>query len=196
MCVAMWFDISIAVRTFVGLHTNRKRDSRSYENFHSKWSHEVNVFLSNDTETLKSGEFLFSSVLVLVAPCIYEVRRWGKEMVDRMQRHRFSRNGEGEKKILRGHFYTECIALSTPMRYADLLKKYIYNNSMFIQYKIISIFTNEKPGFFIIAFYYKKINSIEQDVPCHHRSVYLYIPRSINKVQFYFIENCPSILKY
>lgn len=131
-----WFDISIAVRTFVGLHTNRKtRFTLVHEKFHSRWPHEVNAFLSNDTETLKSGEFLFSSVLV--APCVYEVRRWEKEAVGRIKCRRFSQNGEGEKKneFYAVIFYARCIAHSIPSR-RSTKKKYIYNNSMFIQYKI------------------------------------------------------------
>lgn len=86
-CVAIGLSvlqhISTAVHAFVGLHTNRESHSYTCEKFYLKWPYEVTAFLSNDTETLKSRKFLFSSIRVLVAPRVYEV--W------------FSQNDEEEK---------------------------------------------------------------------------------------------------
>lgn len=188
-----WFDISTTVQAFAGLHTNRKRDSPSYtcKKFYSRWPHEVNAFLSNDTETLKSGEFLFSSLLVLVVPraCLRGLSM-EKEAVGRIKCCRFSQNDEDGKTSFMQLFLHEirrafrrriCQKYNNFMRF--IVYNIKYNNSNFYKWKT---------GVTCITFYHKENKFYKTG--CSMPSSFIFFVYSLIDQQnstLYVTENCP-----
>lgn len=135
----MRFDISIAVRTFVGLHEPQTIHARTREVPFEIATRGKRLSVERYWNVEIGGISIFFGSSVDRTSCVYEVRRWGKEVAGGIKCRRFSQNGEGEKKkntsftrpFLRGmHRAFDANAL---LRSAK--KIYIYNNSMFIQYK-------------------------------------------------------------
>lgn len=131
--------------------------------------------LSVDTETLKSGEFLFSSILVLVASCLRDLSM-GK--------------GSGRQNEV-------LLTLTEWWRWKDYAVWFLYEMHRAFDYNVIRKsakniiipFATEKleKHSVLLRFYHKENKFCKiRDVPCHHRSLYLYSSWSINKDSILF----------
>jgi len=121
------FDINSVVRFCQLAHEPQTRFTLVYlREVPFEMAARVNAFLSNNIETMKLGEFLFSSILVLVAPCLRGRKK--KKVVGRIKCCRLSQNSEDEKtSFMQPDFYMKCIV------------QLICNNRIFKYFKNIII---------------------------------------------------------